>query len=268
VPAEHAKPFYLLYAQLEEKHGLMRHAMSIYNRATSAIVEKDRYDIFVLYIKKAEEHYGVTRTRPIYERAIEVLPDPQVKTMCIRFADVERKLGEIDRARAIYTHASQLCDPQTVLSFWKTWHDFEVQHGNEDTFREMLRVKRSVQARYSQANYMTANMLSEAPRIESDAAARAKDTQKVAVAPAEAAGVKRKATEGGSEETDLAAMERQAVRIMRDEGGGEGDADADADVDLGGVQEMAVPDAVFGGIARPDGEQELGALERMKQAKA
>ena len=29
------------------------------------------------------------------------------------------------------------------------WHDFEVRHGNEDTFREMLRIKRSVQAQFN-----------------------------------------------------------------------------------------------------------------------
>ena len=34
--------------------------------------------------------------------------------------------------------------------FWKVWRGFEVQHGNEDTFRDMLRVKRSVQAMFSQ----------------------------------------------------------------------------------------------------------------------
>jgi pre-mRNA-splicing factor SYF1 len=32
--------------------------------------------------------------------------------MCIRFAELERKLGEIDRARAVYAHASQMCDPR------------------------------------------------------------------------------------------------------------------------------------------------------------
>jgi hypothetical protein len=28
---------------------------------------------------------------------------------------------------------------------WETWKEFEAKHGNEDTIREMLRVKRSVQ---------------------------------------------------------------------------------------------------------------------------
>ena len=30
----------------------------------------------------------------------------------MRFAELERKLGEIDRARAIYAHLSQICDPR------------------------------------------------------------------------------------------------------------------------------------------------------------
>mgnify|MGYP006964522636 CR=1 FL=1 len=34
--------------------------------------------------------------------------------MCVRFADLERKLGEIDRARAIYMHASQMADPRVI----------------------------------------------------------------------------------------------------------------------------------------------------------
>ena len=83
---------------------------------------------------------------------------------------METKLGEIDRARAIYSHASQMCDPRVTVEFWQVrnfskqpfssvlllfhyflqvWKDFEVKHGNEDTLREMLRIKRSVQAVYN-----------------------------------------------------------------------------------------------------------------------
>jgi hypothetical protein len=55
--------------------------------------------------------------------------------MCLRYAALERRLGEIDRARAIYVHASSLADPRTDPGFWADWNDFEVKHGNEDTFR-------------------------------------------------------------------------------------------------------------------------------------
>jgi hypothetical protein len=53
--------------------------------------------------------------------------------------DMEIKLGEVDRARSILGYASQFCDPRIDPEFWKTWHDFEVKFGNEDTFKEMLR---------------------------------------------------------------------------------------------------------------------------------
>lgn len=33
---------------------------------------------------------------------------------------------------------------------FQKWREFEVAHGNEDTFRDMLRIKRSVQAVYVQ----------------------------------------------------------------------------------------------------------------------
>ena len=36
--------------------------------------------------------------------------------MCVRFAELERKLGEIDRARALYMHASQIADPRVSVA--------------------------------------------------------------------------------------------------------------------------------------------------------
>jgi len=159
-PPKFAKPIYLLYARLEEEHGLARHAMEIYDRATKAIQPEDQYEMFNIYIKRAAELFGVTHTRSIYEKAIEVLDDEHAREMCMRFADLERKLGEIDRARALYAYCSQLCDPRSTASFWQSWKEFEVKHGNEDTVREMLRIKRSVQAKYNtQVNFMSAQML-------------------------------------------------------------------------------------------------------------
>ena len=64
--------------------------------------------------------------------------------MAIKYADLERKLGEIDRARAIYIHSSYFANPNTDKKFWDTWFEFERLHGNLDTAKEMLRIKRSV----------------------------------------------------------------------------------------------------------------------------
>lgn len=158
-PPNMNKNFFLLYAKLEEEHGLARHVMSVYDRAVGSVQESDMFDMFNLYIKKAAEIYGIPRTRPIYEKAIEALPEAKSREMCIRFAEMETKLGEIDRARVIYSHCSQMCDPRITQDFWQRWKDFEIRHGNEDTMREMLRIKRSVQATFNtQVNMMTAQI--------------------------------------------------------------------------------------------------------------
>ena len=148
-PPKFAKVLYLMYGNLEEERGLARHAMRIYERATRAVSDEDKFEMFNFYITKSASNFGLTSTRPIYERAIAALPDKEARDMCLKFAEMERRLGEIDRARAIYGHGSQFCDPRTTPTFWQKWEAFEVQHGNEDTFKEMLRIKRSVQAQYN-----------------------------------------------------------------------------------------------------------------------
>lgn len=165
-PPKFAKVLYLMYGNLEEERGLARHAMRIYERATRAVSDEDRADMFNFYITKSASNFGLPSTRPIYERAIAALPDKDARDMCLKFADMEKRLGEIDRARAIYGHASQFCDPRTSPSFWTKWEQFEVQHGNEDTFKEMLRIKRSVQAQYNtDVNFIASQALARAKEV-------------------------------------------------------------------------------------------------------
>ncbi|KIW64461.1 pre-mRNA-splicing factor syf1 [Phialophora macrospora] len=196
VPPKFAKPIYLMYGNLEEERGLARSAMRIYERATRAVSDEDRLPMFEFYITKSATNFGLTSTRPIYERAIATLPDADAKAMCLKFAEMERRLGEIDRARAIYGHASQYADPRVDKSFWDTWEKFEVAHGNEDTFKEMLRIKRSVAAQFN----------TDVAFIASQAVARGQ----AAAATSADSGAHRDG-DGGSRDTDaMAALERQA----------------------------------------------------------
>ena len=59
------------------------------------------------------------------------------------YAELEMKIGEVDRSRAIFAHAANICNPDVYVNFWDKWKDFETEHGNEDTIREMLRAKGS-----------------------------------------------------------------------------------------------------------------------------
>ncbi len=165
-PPRFAKVLYLMYGNLEEERGLARHAMRIYERATRAVSDEDRADMFNFYITKSASNFGLPSTRPIYERAIAALPDSQARDICLKFADMEKRLGEIDRSRAIYGHASQFCDPRSNPAFWSKWESFEVQHGNEDTFKEMLRIKRSVQAqKNTEVNNVAAQALARSQQL-------------------------------------------------------------------------------------------------------
>jgi pre-mRNA-splicing factor SYF1 len=71
---------------------------------------------------------------------------------------MEASLEEIERARTAFIYGAQLADPRKNPEYWGEWHEFEVSHGNEETFREMLRVKRSVQAAFSTVNYSIADV--------------------------------------------------------------------------------------------------------------
>lgn len=138
-PNNLSKPFYLLYAKLEEDYGLARHALRIYERGTNSVAPADLEDMFNIYIAKAASFFGIIATREIYSKAVEVLPDKSARNFAIKFAAMEVKLGEVDRARAIYGYASQICDPRLHPNYWQSWHEFEVKFGNEDTYKEMLR---------------------------------------------------------------------------------------------------------------------------------
>ena len=162
-PAEFAKPFYLQFANFEESYGTKSNLVSIFEDAVKKVPAEERLSVYEVYLAKAWDYFGVPKVREVYEMAFNAeppfhLPDADARTMCIRFAALETKLGEIPRARGIFTQSSSLADPRSpqCAAFWEAWNDFEVQHGNEETFREMLRIKRSVAAALSDTHFNTA----------------------------------------------------------------------------------------------------------------
>merc|ERR1719510_2032998 len=107
-------------------------------------------ELYSIYIQRAGDLFGVTRTREIYIKAIKTLPDIYLPVMCLRFIALERRLGEVDRAREIFKYGSQYTDPKAHTDYWKEWQDFELENGNEETYKEMRRIKRSVESQFTQ----------------------------------------------------------------------------------------------------------------------
>lgn len=159
LPKEDVAEFYIKYGLAEEEYGLIRHAINVYDRATRLVPDNEKYDMYQLYIRKVEYYYGITKTRPIYERAINEFSDLQLCNICIEYAKMETKLGEIDRARAIYQYGSQYADPKKYETYWVDWKLFEEQYGNSETFIDLFRIQKSVEITYSQVNYVASDML-------------------------------------------------------------------------------------------------------------
>ncbi|CAA0816602.1 Tetratricopeptide repeat (TPR)-like superfamily protein [Striga hermonthica] len=293
-PAEFVKPIYLQYAKLEEDFGLAKNAMEIYDKATKAVLDNERLGMYELYIARAAEIFGVPKTREIYEQAIRSgLPDKDVKLMCLKYAELEKSLGEIDRSRALYKYASSFADPRTDPDFWNTWHEFEVQHGNEDTFREMLRMKRTISASYSQTHSILPEYLMQKDQLQT--LEEAKDVLKKAGVPDdEMEALERKLVPSTNGTTTNETGRRLGFVSAGVQNAGETTTankedielpdDSDSEDDGDGKVEIAqkdVPSAVFGGLARKrdgpdDGDAEgvsqnkdndghLGALERIKR---
>ena len=80
------------------------------------------------------------------------LPDIFLPEFSLRYLKLECQLGEIDRARAIFIYGCQFANPARYKDFWEEWKNFEVDNGNDETFREMLRMKRTIEAQNTNAN--------------------------------------------------------------------------------------------------------------------
>ena len=91
-----------MYSKFEEEYGLLNHAIEIYDRMVREIPKCEQLHAYNLYIAKVAKYLGVTKTRPVFEKAISILEEADLVSIGIRYAELERKLGEIDRTRAIY----------------------------------------------------------------------------------------------------------------------------------------------------------------------
>lgn len=266
-PSEECPEFFLLYGNYEETHGLTKRALGVYERMCTTVPPSEKYTAYRLYIAKAIQYLGVTSARPIYEAAISALEDGPASRICLEYAKMETGLREVDRARTVLVYGAQLADPRRDPDYWKAWHEFEVSYGNEETFREMLRVKRSVQAAFSTVNYNAAEMGAGLPQAET----LTDDAALEMIAEREGVIVEKKPLVGGfvqskkrtADMADLGEVERRAARLREvtaavASGGDEIDIDEEEEEDsepapiiakhVQGVSEKAIPAAVFGGL--------------------
>ena len=148
--------------------------------------------------------------------------------------------------------------------FWDEWNEFEIRHGNEDTFREMRRIKRSVAASFSQLHFNSTTIEAVIPTLPSssiflsthpftvvigsdqqvlDSAIAALEKEAAGEKPTELFG---KFVKGEVIQSDKAAdistsVTNPEVMDLDD------DAEPETEID---IAQKDVPEAVFGGLKR------------------
>jgi pre-mRNA-splicing factor SYF1 len=77
-PVKQNKIFFLMYADFEETHGLINHAIEIYDRMVQEVEYGEKLQTYNLYISKVAKLLGITKTRRIFEKAVETLEDEEL----------------------------------------------------------------------------------------------------------------------------------------------------------------------------------------------
>lgn len=117
--------------------------------AAAKAPEKDLPFLVRVRVAYAQKYFGVARAREVYRNALESLSGEALVPIGIEFAGVERRLGEIDRARSVFKYLTQFVEPAFDDGrLWASWERFEVEYGNEDTYKELVRMKKTTQQRF------------------------------------------------------------------------------------------------------------------------
>ncbi|CAA6661813.1 unnamed protein product [Spirodela intermedia] len=291
-PADEVKPLYLQYAKLEEEYGLAKRAMKVYDQAVKAVPNTEKMSMYEIYIARAAKIFGVPKTREIYEQAIESgLPDNDVKAMCLKYAELEKSLGELARAHAVFRFASQFADPRVDEEFWRKWNDFEFSTGTRRLSEKCAASNAAswlASARSTHVNLPDflmqggdQKLLQEEPKGAAKDGMAALERQAVARSPPPAAegaarvlgfvsaGVESQAGTGRA-----VAANQEEIELPEEDDGSEDESAERVEISL-----KAVPEAVFGDLARVaaavndenaapavnGADARMGALERIKR---
>lgn len=165
-PADLCKPIVLLYSQFEHDNGMVLKSIKVLHdgiaKLSTALHSKEKtdrkgpasqllddkvalYNVLLISIEKLGDN---NLCRQTYE---DCLQDTDLKLshlvrFTLRFILYETELGELNRARALFKYICGLGHPEaaSLQLVWEQWQEFELKNGNETTFKDMLRFRRSV----------------------------------------------------------------------------------------------------------------------------
>ncbi|QLG72777.1 hypothetical protein HG535_0D04860 [Zygotorulaspora mrakii] len=140
------KAIFILYSDFEEKNGFANRSVEILFQGCKCTEDiESRLSLWKICLSKAKSLLGEGGSRKLYEECIQSMPNSKIIGIVIDFAETETRLNEIDRAREIFRYGAQLLPPQKNINLWGSWDEFELQHGDKETYKEMLKLKKNLE---------------------------------------------------------------------------------------------------------------------------
>jgi pre-mRNA-splicing factor SYF1 len=161
-PASMSKSVILLYSKYEQDKGFVMNSIKVLKQGIKKLsmslqepldkqekdqIIKDKFDLYLILTTQIEK---VDREllRETYETALDddLLTFPQVIHLTTQFIDFEANQQELVRVRTLFKFVCRLTNPSLAIitPVWTKWENFEIEMGNESSFKDMLRFKRDI----------------------------------------------------------------------------------------------------------------------------
>lgn len=141
----------LLYVQWELQHGSKVKASSVLERVLRVTQAQDvHFECYKMMTGLAESLRGVESVLLNALDGLSCNTSGFVDDIVTTLVKTEVGLGAPDRARQVLFHAAEACMTfgntfALRKSLWTVWKQFELEHGNQDSYKEMLKHKRHLE---------------------------------------------------------------------------------------------------------------------------
>lgn len=134
----HVSPIIILYSEFEFNNGLVIKAVNLLRKYINKV--SNPIDLINNLMDKLEKINDMDQLRELMQSINTIsLSNTHLITIMKRFIDLETIHHQYDRVRSLFQYTiTNTNNPE----LWHQWEQFELNHGNENTFKTMLRFKR------------------------------------------------------------------------------------------------------------------------------
>lgn len=144
------KQVYILYSEWEMKFGSKIRSLRIMGEGISRMSRQgDKLDMYKILIVNTIESKGIESAVEVFQEAAEGLSvqiPGYISDIICGFVEVEVALGNVERGRKVLQYAAENVmefskSDEDRNSIWDLFKAFELENGDESTYKEMLRRK-------------------------------------------------------------------------------------------------------------------------------